>query len=275
MKAVRIFVWTVITFVLIRGTVTLVKGDPLKQMEKNQVAYAEDLKNENKVNRKVFGFAENFAQKYYTYEEENRDDYASSLSDYMPSDIRRDLSSNIRGSSIVRNAKGYDIKSYSDTQVDVYVYVQLNKTIVDNSTSEIDKKYKYIDEDVYIKVPVYIDPDTQEMVVEDVPLIVGKPDTAILPKDDGNDMDVNALTGSSATKIQDSVEEFLKVYYTSSQTQVDYFLTEPGTIKTASNNDQFEFDKIKQCKATMLDTNIYLARVEYTILDNGITTKQK
>lgn len=273
MKAVRIFVWTIIVFVLARGTVTLIKGDPLKQMEKNQVAYAEALKDENTINRKVFGFAENFVQKYYTYSEDARDEYASGLEAYMEKDSIRGLDVSIKGDSVVRLAKGYDIQKYSDSQVDVYVYVQMNRTIVDEAATEIDKKYKYVDEDMYLKIPIYIDPNTKAMIVEDVPLLVGKPDIASLPDDESSDFEV--LTGTSATKIQDSIEEFLKVYYTSNQTQVDYFLTEPGKIKTASNGDQFEFDDIKECKATRLDNENYLTTVEYTILDNGLSTKQK
>ena len=73
--------------------------------------------------------------------------------------------------------------------------------------------------------------------------------------------------------IKDSLNQFLKSYYQEEQTQVDYFLKVPGSIKAVRAGD--EFKGVESIKAIILDNNKYKAIVEYKINFSGKVISQK
>lgn len=269
-RFVRVLLWIVIVFIFIRGTVTLVRGDQVLEIKKQEKKFLQEMKDERAIDSKALSFAESFVNEYFQFSsEEEKEEYLARLSSYINPKIENDII--IPNECWVDYVQAYDLKTYTDNQVDVYVYAIVVKKVPEDPNNPDKSKMKYESEDVYLKVPIYYDKNNN-LLVEDIPSIVGKPDNAKYPN---NTLDLSTVSGTQASEIKSSIEEFLKAYYEANQKQVDYFLLEPGSIKTASNKDIYKYESIEAIEAYELSDDRFLVTVKYKITDYGVETRQK
>lgn len=269
-RVVRVIMYVVLIICTIRGGATFFKPDPIEQMLQEQDKFKAELSKNNLVEGKAFSFAENFSREYFTLYPNEKDDYKQRLSKYMPLQIIESLDTD--GYMLVNSVNAYDMSKYSDTQLDVYVYAKVEYKVEKPGQETISNvKQKLYDtsiRDVYIKVPIYF--DGENMAVEGIPLIVGGPGLASVNNE--SYLDSNMAKESVASNIRASLNEFFKSYYQEKQTQVDYFLSIPGSIKAAGG--KYTFNEFEETKIYDLGSNKYKAIVKYSVTDAGKKIRQ-
>ena len=272
-RVARYILWTLIVFLLIRGAVSILKPSPINIILDNQEKFEAKLSKESLLESRAFSFAENFAEEYFNLYYGDSEDYSNRLSKYMDKQIIDGLDK--KGYMTTDHVKAYSVERYSENQLDVFVYSKVQfrteKKGQDKVQDVTKKQYNIHKKDVYIKVPIFYD-DNGNMIVEDAPLIVAAPDLASYEIKDtylGEEVADNDTTNA----IKDSLNQFLKSYYQEEQTQVDYFLKSPGSIKAVRAGD--EFTGIESIKVIVLGSNKYKSIVEYKINSPGKTVKQK
>lgn len=272
-KALRIFVWTIIGLVCFRGIVNIIKPDPVAAMQKNNDKFKAELSKENQIESRAFSFAESFVREYFTVFVGEKDDYQKRLSKYIDKNKIEDL--DVKNGTLVESVQSYDIKKYSDNQLDIYVYskiqVKTEKLGQESITDPNLKQYETSLRDVYVKVPIYYS-DGGEMIVENVPTIIGGPKLAV-QKENTDSTGLGTANYQVAEEIRDSLNQFFKTYYSGDQTQVDYFLDKPGSISAVGGG--VEFIEIEKNSVYDLGNNKFKAVVEFKVKIAGKVLSQK
>lgn len=272
-KVLRFIIWAFIILIFIRGIGTIIKADPVKEIKKEQDEFLVQLSERNLLESRAFSFAESFAREYFTIYIDGKDDYIKRLSKYMQNSVAETVDAT--GYMIPDEVRAYNIEKYSDNQVDVFVHgivqIKTEKPGQEGITDKNQKQYDTTLKDVYIKVPIFVD-KLGNMIVEDLPLLIGEP---TLPEYKRVD---NTLGASSADyniqeDIKGSINQFLKAYYEEEQTQVDYFLIKPGSIKAVGGNSTFK--EIESIKVYDLGSNKYQAILVYKVNNSGKELRQK
>lgn len=272
-KVLRFIIWAFIILIFIRGIGTIIKADPVKEIKKEQDEFLVQLSERNLLESRAFSFAESFAREYFTIYIDGKDDYIKRLSKYMQNSVAETVDAT--GYMIPDEVRAYNIEKYSDNQVDVFVHgivqIKTEKPGQEGITDKNKKQYDTTLKDVYIKVPIFVD-KLGNMIVEDLPLLIGEP---TLPEYKRVD---NTLGASSADyniqeDIKGSINQFLKAYYEEEQTQVDYFLIKPGSIKAVGGNSIFK--EIESIKVYDLGSNKYQAILVYKVNNSGKELRQK
>lgn len=272
-RIARYTLWTLIVFLLLRGAISILKPNPINTILDNQEKFEAKLSKESLLESRAFSFAENFAKEYFNLYFSNAEDYTNRLSKYMDKQTIDTLDK--KGYMTTDHVKAYSVERYSENQLDVLVYAKvqfkIEKAGQDKIQDATKKQYDIHQKDVYIKVPIFYD-DNGNMIVEDAPLIVSAPNLADYElKDTYLGKEIADIDTTNA--IKDSLNQFLKSYYQEGQTQVDYFLKTPGSIKAIGSKD--EFKGIESIKVVILDNNKYKAIVEYKTNAPGKTIIQK
>lgn len=272
-RAARYILWALIIFLIIRGAVSILRPDPINTILNSQKDFEAKLSEENLLESRAFSFAENFSREYFNLYFGDSEDYTNRLSKYMNKEIVGSLDK--KGYMTTDYVKAYSIERYSENQVDVFVYSKVQFKTEKGGQEQIhdvrQKQYDVHQRDVYIKVPIYFD-ESGNMIVEDAPLFVSAPEIVDYPLKDsyiGEEIADNNKTNA----IRDSLNQFLKSYYQEEQTQVDYFLKVPGSIRAVTSDNKF--NGIESIKVVVLGSNKYKAIVEYNINSPGKDLKQK
>lgn len=272
-KVVRFVLWAFIIFLIIRGAVTILKPDPINTILKSQKDFEAKLSSENLLESRAFSFAENFANEYFNLYFGDAEDYTNRLRKYMYEDTLNSL--NKKGYMTTDYVKAYSVEKYSDNQLDVFVYAKVQYRTEKGGQDKVhDVKKRQYDihlRNVYIKIPIYYDKN-ENMIVEDAPLFVSEPENIDYKLVD-NYSDKEIADNNKTNEIKDSLNQFLKSYYQEEQTQVDYFLKVPGSIKAVKSDHRF--NGIEAITVIILDSNKYKAVVEYTVNSPGKDLKQK
>ncbi len=270
-RILRIFVWGIFILFFIRGVIAIVRPDPVGEMQQLQKKFETKVSENNVIEGRAFSYAESFARDYFTLYQGKYEDYKTRLSKYM-----RDGEVNgvdTKGNMEVQSVTAYDVKRYSDNQLDVYVHAivvyRTEKPGQEEVTDPDMKSYDTSLKDVYMDVPIYYN-ENREMVVEDLPIFIGGPAQAALT--DKEIENLNTVTGSKMTEIKNSISEFFKAYYQESQTQVDYFLEKPGVIKATGS--QYKFEKLNDSQIYDLGGGKYKAVVSVNVIAEGKTFRQ-
>lgn len=272
-RLARYTLWTLIIFLIIRGAVSILKPSPINTILDKQEKFEAKLSKESLLESRAFSFAENFTNEYFNLYFGNEEDYINRLRKYMDKQIIDTLDK--KGYMATDHVKAYSVERYSKNQLDVYVYAKVQfrteKAGQDKVQDVTKRQYDIHQKNVYIKVPIFYD-DNGNMIVEDAPLVVSAPEKAGYERKD-NYLGEEIANIDTTNAIKESLTQFLKSYYQEEQTQADYFLKTPGSIKAVNAGD--EFKSIDSIKAVVLDNNKYKAIVEYKISSSGKVITQK
>ncbi|MFT8349197.1 conjugal transfer protein [Clostridium saccharoperbutylacetonicum] len=274
-KILKIAVWGIFLLFAVRGAIAATRPDPISEMKNTQKKFQDQVAINSAIEERAFAFAEDFAREYFTLFDGKYDDYKNRLSGYMAKEVIDKVDS--KGCMDVQSVAAYDFKRYSDNQVDVLLHaVVLYKVEVAPQGQQQDaidiknKTYNTSKRDVYIDIPIYYT-SAREMVVEDIPLMINKPSTASLEAD--TNISNDTLNGNEADEVKKSLTEFFKAYYQESQTQVDYFLTVPGSIR--GTDSRYKFNSMDECTIYNLGSKKYKAVVVLKVDDVGKTFRQQ
>ena len=266
LKVVRVVLWVALGFIFIRGTVTLVRADPITSMQTQEKTFMAQTSDKNALEIRAFSFAQNFAKDYMTHIPKDDDNYKKRVLNYMSQDIVDSLKFDDSDYTTVLYSQAYDIKKYSDNQYDVYVYLRVQyRTKASSQRDPNNIQYTDSENDVYLDVPVAY---TNNFIVEDVPAVVAPPTKGY---EESNTYDGNSVDEDTNTDVTTDLNQFFKAYYGQDQTQVNYFLDLDKNQSVNALNGRYKFDKID--KITTYSTsskNVYLAIVEFNVKDvNG------
>lgn len=274
LKVIRILIWIVLGFIFIRGTITLIRPDPVSAMQKKEDNFMLQVSTSNAFENKAFSFAQNFAKDYMTHIPKDDASYKQRTLKYMTQDLAESIKFDDNDYTTVLYSQAYDIKKYSDTQYDVFVYLRVQYKTPNTSVPQMDPnniQYNISENDVYLDVPVAY---TNNFVVEDVPAVVAAPTKGYV---DSNSYNGNSASDNINSAVQNDLNQFFKAYYEQNQTQVEYFLDLDKGQTVNALNGRYTFDKLD--KITTYSTksqNVYLAIVEFNVKDvNGNELPQK
>jgi len=276
LKVARVILWIILVFIFIRGTLTLIKVDPVASMQKQEKILMAQISNKNVLESRAFSFAQNFAKDYMTHIPKDDESYKTRILKYMPQDIVDNLKIDDSDYTTVLYSQAYDIKKYSDTQYDVFVYLRVQyrteiKTAIKKGAKPTITQYKTSENDVYLDVPIAC---SNNFIVEDIPVVVAAPTKGYVENKSysGNSVDQN--TNTEVTK---DLNQFFKAYYEQNQTQVKYFLNLDKNKSINGLNGRYKFDKIDKITTYITSSkNVYLSIVEFNVKDvNGNFLAQK
>ncbi|MFT8352891.1 conjugal transfer protein [Clostridium saccharoperbutylacetonicum] len=270
-KCVKLLLWIAFAFVFIRGTFTLVRADPVKDMQNQEKIFKKQISETNVLENRAFSFAQNFAKDYMTHIPKDEESYKSRLSKYMTSNLMNNIKFNDNDYTIVLYSEAYDIKQYSEKQFDVYVYLRVQYR-TPKTTLQLDaSQYAISEDDMYLDVPIAY---TDDFVVEDMPVVVAGPGKGYVDtkyyNGDSADMEISK-------NVEKDLNQFFKAYYEQNQTQIDYFLSLDEGYTVKALNGRYTFDKIDKIATYNTNSkNVYLAIVEFKVKDvNGTELVQK
>ena len=272
-RVARYVLWILIGFLLVRGIVSILRPNPINTILNSQKNFEAKLSKESLLESRAFSFAENFSKEYFNLYFGNAEDYTNRLSKYMDKSIIDTLDK--KGYMVTDYVKAYSLERYSENQVDVFVYSKVQIRVEKPGQEKIQdvnkRQYDIHQKDVYIKVPIYYN-NAGNMIVEDAPLFVSGPEVVNYNLKDSY-LGEEIADNNTTNLIKDSLNQFLKAYYQEGQTQVDYFLKDPGSIKAVASDNKF--NGIESIRVVVLDTNKYKAIVEYKVESSGKNLKQK
>lgn len=274
LKIARIVIWAILVFIFIRGTLNLIRPDPVSAMQKQEKNFMNEISSSNALENRAFSFAQNFAKDYMTHIPKDDDSYKQRLLKYMPQDLADSIKFDDSDYTTVLYSQAYDIKKYSGNQYDVFVYLRVQYRIPDKNIPQVDPnniQYTTSENDVYLDVPIAY---SNNFVVEDVPSVAA-------PQLKGY-IQTNTYNGDSAadninSDVQSDLNQFFKAYYEQNQTQVDYFLDLDNGQQVNALNGRYKFNNIDKITTYNTNTqNVYLAVVEFNVQDvNGNLLPQK
>lgn len=272
-KVLRSIVWIIIGLVCLKGILSIVKPDPVRVIQKNDEKFKAELSKENQIESRAFSFAESFAREYFTLYSGEKEDYQKRLAKYIERSKVEGV--DVKGNTSVDSVQAYNIKKYRDNQLDVYVYAKIQVKVEKPGQEAISnpnmKQYDITLKDVYIDVPIYYTA-SGEMVVENLPIMVGTPKIAT-QKENTESMGLGLASNVTVNEIQDSLNQFFKAYYQGDQTQVDYFLDKPGNITAVAGD--IKFTEIEKNNVYDLGNNEFKAIVEFKVDMVGKSVNQK
>lgn len=268
LKAIRGVFWTLIVILIIRGGVTLIKGDQAEAIAKQNELFLENLSKSTGLEAKLFSFAEEFTREFFTRYPSNTEDFKKRILKFTTEQLANDM--NNSSYSEIINASAFSFEKYSDNQFDVSVCAKIKQYVLKPGQESVPQENKEYDTALvteYIKVPIYIS-DNGEMIVEDIPGIIAAPEKAELKSTEYKGDEVTDL--EEVKKINDMITEFFKAYYSGEQTQLDYFLENREDIKTETG--RYTFEKVDSSSIYNLGNDEYLVTVSLRIkaFDNDL-----
>ncbi|WP_027633437.1 conjugal transfer protein [Clostridium hydrogeniformans] len=253
-KVLRVLLWTILIFLFIRGVVSIIRPNQSKKIL-NDVNTS--LTNNNisiDKRRGASAFAEIFAKEFFTYKQNKGEDYRKRVAQYMSEIAVSSLNTSINGEVQALDSTAINVKSYSKNGFNVDVRVKV--------------KYveKNIEKDLFIRVPIRENEGLY--LVEDIPFLIARPNSANIEINQYND---NTVDTSVARSIEDMLNNFLKTYCEGTEGEIKYYLFD--TQKSLEGlNGNFRFRNISELRVYSKDKD-YLALVSFNLED--LETKQE
>ena len=260
-KVLRGVLWTLIVILIIRGGVTLFKGDQAEAIAKQNELFLENLSKNNGLESKLFSFAEEFTREFFTRYPSNTEDFKKRILKFTTEQLASDM--NNSSYSEIINASAFSFEKYSDNQFDVSVCAKIKQYVLKPGQESVPQENKEYDTALvteYIKIPIYID-GNEKMIVEDIPGIIAAPEK---PELKSAEYRGEEITDSEVSKkINEMITEFFKAYYSGEQTQLDYFLENREAIKVETG--RYAFEKVDSTNIYILENDEYLVTVNLKI----------
>lgn len=262
LKAIRAVIWALIGVVVVRGTISIIKGSEADKIRAENNKLIESVDKQSGLKTNVYSFAEAFTRAYFTRYPNDTEFFKNNMLKYTSEKLAEDMSNN--GYSEVISVNAFNFDKYSDNQFNVSVQANLKQYVPKPGQEKVPKDKLAYDMNMVtecIEVPIYVD-NNGNFAVEDVPVMVAAPVKAQVDQKyyEGEIENDSEIVG----KINDALNQFFKAYYELDQTQIDYFLAE-GANKISGTNGKFKLETLDSVNVFRDGENKYLATVELTI----------
>lgn len=272
-KIARVILWIMLVFIFVRGVTAIIRsGSTESAMTQFRTQYETEAVERKRI-EELLPFAEGFAREYLTYSANGDEDYKNRLSSYAVSAVYDGV--RLRsGSAEVLYARAYRSETYSDTQYDVWVRLDVRYTAQQANTETGDMTQTVTTKQTVLKVPVAI--VGSQYVVEDTPAFVTDTDKA-------DSYERSSYTGSGVDREAENVVEemlanFYQAYYSDRQSVIKYYLTPDADVDAFWGlQNRVRFERIKDCHVYALDeADTYLAVLTLEVVDDsGLTVPQR
>ncbi len=219
-RVIRVLFWMILLIILIRGIVVTFRPDPTVEINKTIEEFKNELSLHKEQNNEVLAFAENFVYHYLTYDVDGEKEYAEKIMKFTNENV---LNSNINfdNSSRVIYVKAYKKENYTENQVDVYVFADIEyikKVANKDKTNILEERTTNT---VKLKVPIAM--DNGFYIVENTPLFIND-NIKINDYENINYEGVEIAGSEDGNKIDEALSNFFVAYYEGKQSVIDYFL---------------------------------------------------
>lgn len=208
MKAMRIILWVMLSFIFLRGVVSILRPTDQKQVESTIDNFRREFAEFKGDNEEIMAFAQNFAKEYLTYHEEGEEDYRNRIRPYVAERLyhMQDIIS-FRGSATAIYVEAYRKEQYSSGQYDVYVLAEVDYGSYQDKTT--------------LRVPVYTEGGAY--IIESIPMVVS--DSLLLAHYTQKEHIGTQIPDSELVSLQVSLNNFFKAYYEERADIIEYYLS--------------------------------------------------
>ncbi|WP_101698701.1 conjugal transfer protein [Clostridium minihomine] len=277
LKAARVAIWVMISFIFIRGVIVSFRPDPTTIVNKTITNFKNELSTLQALDSEMKAFAENFAVQYMTYDGGQEDEYKLRIAPYVSSTLANAAFSFPSGTSAsVIYANAYQQRAYSSIQSDVWVQLIINYKYKETSADNVVVE-KNNQKSVTLKIPVCMSESKEQYIIESYPSFVAdnkKLEDYKIQNYQGNECD-----SRTTDAIKTALTNFYRAYYEQEQSVVNYFLTpsaDPDNFIGLSG--RVKFGSIKSIRAFTAEENSkneFLVLANLVVTDiNGVTMEQ-
>lgn len=249
-RVMRVVFWIFLIWFFIRGLAISLRPDQTNEVNQVISDFKKEFSNYKDQDSELLSFAQNFVKEYMTYQDQDEEGYKQRIRKYVADNVygNSDLS-DLKGNAKVTYVKAYKKESYSTNQVDVYVLADITYTLktLTKDTTTFEEKTK--EEEVVLKVPIYISSSDNTYIVEDTPMFVNDSMKTKNYKS-GEEYYASEINDDMQKKgIEKSLTIFLKAYYEQEQKVINYYLTEDADSKKFIGLDgRFKFNDISDLR---------------------------
>ncbi len=255
-KIKRIVLWIVLTFIFIKGAISIAVPAPYKTIKKQVMTELENTQKSVSNINDAKAFAEAFISEFLTYKANEQEEYRARLEEYMTDAALTNINFSLVADSQVINSIAIKCSEVNSNQYNIDVQAKV--------------RYTDVTRDVYIRVPLA--QKDKRYVVEDLPMFISNPDKGEI---ETNILDGTLVEPDVAASIKDTLVNFLKAYCEGTQTEIKYYLYKPELIdKIGAIGGNKKFKSVDEVNAYEKGEKIKVI-VTYTVEDlNGQQFKQ-
>lgn len=278
-RALRILLWAMLVFLMVRGAVSLLKPDRTEYLAGKMEELQGSMAAEAGRNTELLAFAEEFVREWGTYTDE--EEFKERLEMYVvPGVLERNGLHDFTLSSEVLYANAYRSEAYAPDQYDVFVVMQSRNTGMVQQEDDADEKggaEKKTEKEAEalqnvpaeksytLKVPVQVTEDGK-YIVEGIPLVVGD-SAARAGKYREVQADLQVIEEAGA--YQDLVANFLEAYYGGQEQILEYYIAQDADKGSLGGFPQGEMElaAVEEVKVYREAAGTALCLVKYQIRD--------
>ena len=240
-KVARIIFWVILSFVMIRGVVTIVRpsNSNIHDLDQNIRLAKKEMNTENEAS----SFAESFAKEFLSFKQGQGEEYRKRLSMYLTPQALASINTSLSGDVLTEDSNAIKVKKVDDSKYNV----------------DIKTKTKYPNTTKDIFLSVHVVENDGSYAIDEIPLFIAGPKIAYVePKQ----MDGQSANGNVSTAVEDMLNNFFKVYAEGADGEIAYYLNDP-TIGLSGLKGAFKFKSLSEVK--VYETSV---ADEYTVVAN-------
>lgn len=261
-KVGKVILWILICFLILRGVGSILRKDQSKAIEAKVESRISALENKNKVTEEASAFAASFIKEYLTYKKGDTEGYRKRIGKYLPQTLLGQTTSIITESDVqAMDIMPISIKFYTSNQINVDIKVRARYiSNVKSSTADTTEAVETI-KDLYFRVPVV--ENDGKYAIEDLPLLVAKPDNA--------NIELKAVSGTTAdtsivSDIDKMLQNFFKTYCEGNDNELSYYMSD-SKAAVKGLGGAVTFRAINELRVYTNENNEYLAIVNFSVED--------
>jgi hypothetical protein len=242
MRIMRCLLWTLLTFVFLKGAWQIVKPDQVSEVNSIIRQFKEEQRKTGDSPEEVQKFAQDFVKEYLTYSNRGAADFKERIRPYVTKRIldQADSIYGFRNQAKAVYVNAYRKELYAENQWDVFVSAEIE--YVRENPESMEKET--ITERANVKVPVVF--SGSGYCVESLPMFVQ--DQRLATNYNPSEIMVDSEISTEALKA--SIQTFLEAYYSQEQQMINYLLSpEANKEKFIGMSKRFEFISITSLKA--------------------------
>ncbi|MBP0980981.1 MAG: conjugal transfer protein [Oscillospiraceae bacterium] len=271
----RFLIWTMMTFIFIRGVVTCIQPDPRTEVNRAIQDFKAELDSFQSLDSELLAFAENFAVRYFSYQSGGEAEYSDSLKAFAApqvSNIGIDIPNGAACRVLYANA--YRKEQLSENQYDVWVMLELEYT-TERRLDEGGYATQTTTEQTIIRIPVM--EKNGRYIVEDLPAFAN--DDSTIKKYSPESFNGGSECNDTIRKsVRQALTNFFIAYCRDEQGVINYYLSpKANQADFIGLNGRVQFTKIDSLSVYPIpnETDRFIALVNLSMRDkNGMTLPQ-
>ncbi|HCC34539.1 MAG TPA: hypothetical protein DEQ02_02425 [Ruminococcaceae bacterium] len=274
-KILRTALWVILTFVFIRGIVSILRPDPISEVQRRADAFMQEQQETRNLEFEIESFAQNFAKEYLSYRSGEKQDYNDRVGPYVSSHVSFSEGQEFKNTAEASYVQAYKLEPYNENQFDVFVMATVDYTIPQTASAGTEITFRTQREHSYLKIPVRV-LGAGAYIVEDFPAFVAAPDgySVSAAQFVGSDVDQ-----SVNQEIERVLQNFFVAYYGGNQTQIEYYLAQEADKAEFKGMDgRYKYIEISNLRSVVnpQNTSEILSLIEIAIEDiNAQRHKQR